>query len=138
MNFNFSLIFVGLALSFGLKRLMKNRVKIVALASMLIWFAAMQSRPHKEERFLFVIYPCICLLSSHGLHLLPSKILKKISILVIVLISTSRWIRMISGYGAPFALYSTIPEDQSRKFCCVSAEWYRFPSSYFLPSNVSR
>ena len=44
---------------------------------------------------------------------------------------------MISGYGAPFRVYASIPKSNlSRQHCCVSAEWYRFPSSYFLPSNV--
>ena len=56
--------------------------------------------------------------------------------IAIVLISTSRWIRMISGYRAPFQVYASIPKSNSERNCCVSAEWYRFPSSYFLPSNV--
>jgi len=65
VNFNVSLGFVCIALSLGFKRVFSNRVGIVSFASLLIWFAAMQSRPHKEERFLFVIYPCICLLASY-------------------------------------------------------------------------
>ena len=65
VNFNLSLAFVCVALSLGLKKVFSNRVGIVSFASALIWFSAMQSRPHKEERFLFVIYPCICVLSSY-------------------------------------------------------------------------
>ena len=65
VNFNISLVFVCVALSLGLKRVLSNRVGIVSFASALIWFSAMQSRPHKEERFLFVIYPCICVLASY-------------------------------------------------------------------------
>ena len=64
------------------------------------------------------------------------KFVSRISMFAIILISSSRWIRMISGYGAPFRVYASIPNSTSRKNCCVSAEWYRFPSSYFLPSNV--
>ena len=72
VNFNASLAFVCVALSLGLKRVFSNRVGIVCFASALIWFSAMQSRPHKEERFLFVIYPCICVLASYVLPISDS------------------------------------------------------------------
>ena len=30
------------------------------LASLFLWLAAMQSRAHKEERFLYAVYPLLC------------------------------------------------------------------------------
>ena len=36
--------------------------------------------------------------------------------------------------GAPFAAYAALPPDATR--VCVGKEWYRFPSSFFLPPSA--
>ncbi|CAI8055708.1 Alpha-1,2-mannosyltransferase ALG9, partial [Geodia barretti] len=38
---------------------------------MIIWMLIFFTRPHKEERFLFPIYPLFCLSAVVTLHLLP-------------------------------------------------------------------
>ena len=33
------------------------------------WFAIFSMQPHKEERFLYVVYPILCFNASVGVHL---------------------------------------------------------------------
>jgi len=49
------------------------------------------------------------------------------------LLSTSRTIALIRGYNAPMRLFSRLPSADGPALVCLGAEWYRFPSSFFLP-----
>jgi alpha-1,2-mannosyltransferase len=59
LNFNFILIFSFLA-PFSLL-LTSNFKKILFILPYFIWFIFFTIIPHKEERFMFVIYPLLCL-----------------------------------------------------------------------------
>jgi alpha-1,2-mannosyltransferase len=84
-----------------------------------IWVALFTKMAHKEERFLFVVYPLICLSSAIALSSLHSAVISLTrrvsssmpvllmgSILVpYVLISISRTCALVIYYGAPLYVY---------------------------------
>jgi len=131
--------------------------------------------PHKEERFLYMIYPCLALSASVTIgaftesfiklsrHVFKSKVPSFVIALSVALVllgtmalSVSRAAALLTYYGAPAKIYGALPipsvhaqepfwpEYLAREFAaagadasinvCVGAEWYRFPSSFHLPS----
>ncbi|KAL7493042.1 hypothetical protein ACHAWT_002282 [Skeletonema menzelii] len=148
-----------------------DSLKLLMLIPMYIWMAIVFPRPHKEERFLFPIYPMlgfgasialeeIMILSMHVLSLVRSKKsttscpnkLKFLGLLLLspfAVISISRSFALHHNYSAPLDLYQYFyyhhilskdmaPALQSNKvtYICTAGEWYRFPSSFFLPPNT--
>eukprot|EP00455_Lapot_gusevi_P029798 TRINITY_DN3193_c0_g2_i5.p1 TRINITY_DN3193_c0_g2~~TRINITY_DN3193_c0_g2_i5.p1 ORF type:complete len:209 (+),score=64.21 TRINITY_DN3193_c0_g2_i5:45-629(+) len=64
--------------------------------------------------------------------------------MVFLLLSLSRNAALIINYSAPLYVYGTLSNIQQRLTAtyrfndtnvCVGKEWYRFPSSFFLPHN---
>lgn len=170
-----------------------------------LWLAIVTPRPHKEERFLFPIYPGICLAAAMlsveviwilihicqpfsqakgdcgglsatkytGAEQAIASTKKKTattqatysySLLVFlltmlwtpsVLISWSRSFALSKYYTAPLIVYTQLhsmlvreevakKEDAGRAertrattTICTCGEWYRFPSSFYLPSSSS-
>lgn len=104
-----------------------------------IWLLAISLLPHKEERFLYVVYPILCLSGAIGLstifelishimdNIMPRGIKKKkknprtvemimftdsirrVVLLVIILMGVSRSMAMKMYYGAPMELYAHLP-----------------------------
>ncbi len=185
---------------------------LVFVSPAFLWLGVMTSRPHKEERFLFPIYPLLALcaaLTLHGLvaalaqfaeekegnkktssssssaaagtprarrqrttttttstpspsptHL-PSFLLRTarrlaglaaatavpLTLLLHTLLSLSRIVSMVHNYSAPIDLFREFSGEQraahlahveSGTSCthvrlCLGSDWYRFPSSFFLP-----
>lgn len=145
---------------------------LVAVSPFFLWFAAVTALEHKEERFLYVVYPLACLAAAVSLEY-AQNILRKLFygrpvvtkglvILIVLLtqaLSFSRSIALVLHYGAPMQVYShlsslsdatsssrattvavgtTTPRGShsdtvSPTTVCVGAEWYRYPSSFFLP-----
>lgn len=142
-----------------------------------LWFGIFTMQPHKEERFLFVAYPLICLNASIALFLVRGwihratglfgapvstrlyivKYSTALFLLIATMLSFSRIVAQIKYYGAPKQVYTALwnrhPDDRTlhfdylnedyrydstigEKILCVGKEWYRFPSSYFLPNDV--
>ena len=58
-------------------------------------------------------------------------------IAIALTLSISRVLAVVAGYSAPMLMYSSkyIPESETGNIC-FGKEWYRFPSSYFLPQGV--
>ncbi|XP_053125529.1 alpha-1,2-mannosyltransferase ALG9-like isoform X2 [Hemicordylus capensis] len=136
----------------------------LTLSPMYIWILIFFCQPHKEERFLYPIYPLICLCGAVGLSALQkcyhflfqryrlehytvsSNWLALGTILVFGLLSLSRSVALFRGYHGPLDLYPefhriatdptihTVPEGRP-VHVCVGKEWYRFPSSFLLPEN---
>ena len=131
---------------------------------MYIWLAIVAPRPHKEERFLYPIYPCICLGASMLSIWVVEGILNYMtsgkkqrtstrsgSILFLngivwgpaILFSFARTTALIKYYSAPLSIYADLPHtimkeksDQSTVIC-TCGEWYRFPSSFYIPDESS-
>ncbi|XP_030838105.1 alpha-1,2-mannosyltransferase ALG9 isoform X1 [Strongylocentrotus purpuratus] len=136
----------------------------LTLSSFYIWCLIFFTRPHKEERFLFPIYPLVCLGGGVSLSacqklyhwLFTFKIPQHytyssnhLAIAFTFLFGTLSLMRsglLFYAYHAPLDLYPelktiannpnihTLPPDKLVNVC-VGKEWYRFPSSFFLPDN---
>jgi len=148
-----------------------DSLKILMLVPMYIWMAIVFPRPHKEERFLFPIYPMLCFGASIALEevmMMSMQVLSlvrpkskapspnKCMLLGLVLlspfavISISRSFALHHNYSAPLDLYQHFyyhhimmskdmtPERENDEvtYICTAGEWYRFPSSFFLPPNT--
>lgn len=139
----------------------KFRALIIA-CSFYLWLLFMMKIPHKEERFMFVIYPQVCitaalavstslnLFNSYSFHIPPFRVLKPFSmkfavvliVVVFVLLSVSRIFALIHYYNAPMRLWNDIyhfhefGNSSHQLYVCLGKEWHRFPSHYFLPSNA--
>jgi alpha-1,2-mannosyltransferase len=126
-----------------------------------IWIGIFFTQAHKEERFLFPIYPLLCLTAAVSINMLQDcarMILQRLQILrpiistalsgishvvvtLFILLSISRSFALFKGYHGPLVLYgqlydktSQLPEYNSYNIC-IGKEWYRFPSHFFVPSN---
>ncbi|XP_053943189.1 alpha-1,2-mannosyltransferase ALG9 isoform X3 [Cuculus canorus] len=136
----------------------------LTLAPMYIWIMIFFIQPHKEERFLFPIYPLICLCGAVALSALQkcyhfifqryrlehytvsSNWLALGTVFLFGLLSLSRSVALFRGYHGPLDLYPefhriatdpsihTVPEGRPVNVC-VGKEWHRFPSSFLLPDN---
>lgn len=127
-------------------------IKIVFLmAPLALWVGVFFSQPHKEERFLYPIYPLITLSGAIAVHytislfctIIPLKRFKiflnyTLVIVVALLVGTISILKTVSlskNYGAPLEVYSKIPIDAKGNLC-LGREWYRYPSSFFLPDGL--
>jgi len=176
LNFNLVAMLGVLSLPLLLlKTLTKNKnnttssMEILVLIPIYIWMAIVLPRPHKEERFLFPMYPALCfgaavttrevlgmctaVLSS----ILQRQQRKKINIntnlllglallSIPMIISISRSFALHDNYTAPLAIYQEVyshasttatanNSNERTTYVCAAGEWYRFPSSFFLPPN---
>ncbi len=153
----------------------------ILMAPLYVWAGIVFPRPHKEERFLFPIYPCLCFgaaISSVSFvkgifdqlrdrlqqqqtdsnRKLTTNMCMSAFILALVWvpaasISLSRTIALSKYYTAPLHLYSQLSSaittaekvlssgseisgKTSTKVVCTCGEWYRFPSSFYIGSEV--
>lgn len=136
-----------------------------SLAPLYLWFLVFFSQPHKEERFLFPVYPMICMAGGIAVDTIQKLyffIRTKISslhiayhylqytvyitcfaILICGLLGISRSLAIYKGYYAPMeVLIDTNKLGLEREISkdininfCIGKEWHRFPSSFFFPSN---
>jgi alpha-1,2-mannosyltransferase len=119
-----------------------------------LWFAIFTAQPHKEERFMYPAYPALCLNAAMAYHVIltvwgsVSNRLAKgksqdllnwtvlaLPLAVAALGSLSRVLAVVSAYSAPLEVYAGLPANATGNLC-LAKEWYRFPSSYFLPNGV--
>uniref|UniRef100_A0A8C6VTZ6 Mannosyltransferase n=1 Tax=Nothobranchius furzeri TaxID=105023 RepID=A0A8C6VTZ6_NOTFU len=172
---NFNLVFVLALLSLPLTALMETllhrfnvqnlgRPYWLTLSPMYLWMLVFFTRPHKEERFLFPIYPLICLSGAVALsslqkcyhflfqryrlehYTISSNWLALSAVVVFAVLSLSRSVALFRGYHAPLDLYPefhritkdpalhSVPDERPVSVC-VGKEWFRFPSSFLLPHN---
>lgn len=142
----------------------------LSLAPLYIWLFIFFAQPHKEERFLFPVYPLISLCGSISIDIMQKlfyrikKLVKKlpdgnhyldhstfIAVIFVVLSTMSSLSRIVSlyrNYHAPLDLMLELngfPEIQDNIHnsrieynFCVGKDWYRFPNSFFFPTNQFR
>ncbi|KAK2985500.1 hypothetical protein RJ640_004351 [Escallonia rubra] len=159
-NFNFS--FVLALLFLGILPISRKKYApelLVLISPLYIWVAFMSLQPHKEERFLYPIYPLICVAASAVIECFPEffrdkynpndqsvlfQIAKYIRPLVLGLIlcaSHARTFSLIHGYSAPLEIYKHLEHHGDAglgSVVCVGSEWHRFPSSFFVPDYVGQ
>ncbi|MQL98600.1 hypothetical protein Taro_031312 [Colocasia esculenta] len=129
---------------------------LVVVAPIYIWLAFMSLQPHKEERFLYPIYPLICIAAAAVIESFPdlfcnkyavedstivwiAKVLRPVILSLILCASHSRTFSLLHGYSAPLEIYKHLEHHDdvgTGSVVCVGSEWHRFPSSFFVPSFV--
>ncbi|GBG23888.1 Alpha-1,2-mannosyltransferase ALG9 [Hondaea fermentalgiana] len=140
------------------------RMVLVYLSPAFASLALFTSMPHKEERFLSMVYPVLCVGAALSAHLVlefitgavPSSVsaLRDIIrlgwvnvVLLSCLLSVCRSAGLYVNFSAPlrvFGALQTVPEasklapasTNDMLTVCVGKEWYRYPSSFLLPANA--
>ncbi len=118
------------------------------LSPLVLWLTITFPRPHKEERFLFPIYPLLIVGAIATVDIVLDIIQKCLPLFkrlrtglhtivwtTSVFLSVSRTVALSKYYGAPLLLYALVP-DQPRELICTCGEWYRFPGSFYLNGEL--
>jgi glycosyl transferase family 22 (putative mannosyltransferase) len=126
------------------------------ISPLYLWLAIFTIQPHKEERFMYPVYPFIALNAAISFHItlqvfghfsrtrylvkIP-PVLKLAAVTVFLSASIAfsflRTASLATGYTAPLKVYLPLQElAKPGDTVCLGKEWYRFPSSYFLPDGV--
>ncbi|KAK4240529.1 Alg9-like mannosyltransferase family-domain-containing protein [Achaetomium macrosporum] len=131
---------------------------LVFLSPFYMWLAIFTLQPHKEERFMYPAYPFLALNAALGLHILlslfgnadPKSVVGRIpakaklaivalSLIASIDIGLARIWGLYSGYHAPLSIYKPLAKDAvggTGDTVCFGKDWYRFPSSFFLPRDM--
>ncbi|KAL6561746.1 mannosyltransferase [Orobanche minor] len=157
-NFNFCFI-LALLLIVILPIAKKKYVPdlLVIISPIYIWLAFMSLQSHKEERFLYPIYPLICVAASAVIESFPdlfrdkynpnytsvlvvmAKALRPLALGIILCASHSRTFSLTNGYSAPLEIYKHLEHHDDAgegSVLCVGSEWHRYPSSFFVPEYI--
>ncbi|KAJ5385451.1 GPI mannosyltransferase [Penicillium concentricum] len=128
------------------------------VAPFYMWFGIFSVQPHKEERFMYPAYPFLALSAALSFHIIltylgstdrkevigrvPTK-LKIAAAMSVVLVALNagmlRTLGMVTAYNAPLKVLEPLQHvdiAHAEDSVCFGKEWYRFPSSYFLPNNM--
>ncbi|XP_055545348.1 alpha-1,2-mannosyltransferase ALG9 isoform X2 [Wyeomyia smithii] len=155
LNFNIAWCF---ALSFPLTAVMVNFKKPSKLPTngfgfaalfktlpLYIWLFVFFIQPHKEERFMFPVYPVISLCGALGASNCIKWMSQKINVsfrnLIVgalglyTILSISRITALYFNYHAPMDLPAYVNESSVVQNMCYGKEWHRSPGSFFLPLN---
>ncbi|XP_050389903.1 alpha-1,2-mannosyltransferase ALG9 [Patella vulgata] len=171
LNFNLAFLAALVSLPFVLiiqllSRFTSSKIPIaIVLSPMYIWMVIFFTTPHKEERFLFPIYPFFALAAAicidhiqrvycavfgvKGSGLRYYEFTSWIPLTVgclFTLLSSFRVLALYKGYHASMDVYMELnriskdPQihpipDSKTVNVCVGKEWYRYPSSFFLPGE---
>ena len=163
LNFNVWFVLAGLAvpvlaLQFVAQRGNSRFTLIRGLfftAPFYLWLGLFSLQAHKEERFMYPIYPCIALNAALALHAIlgwfgssdPRALLGRVparlklavivtTVLCAVELGLLRTVGVLTAYRAPLQIYKGLEQADRTDTVCFGKEWHRFPSSYFLPNGV--
>ncbi|XP_032777256.2 alpha-1,2-mannosyltransferase ALG9 isoform X1 [Daphnia magna] len=158
-NFIFPLALVALPAHLITRKLkpIKNQSFPIwlALLPLYVWILIFFTQPHKEERFLYPIYPLFglagaitwtCAESCLRALKLSEKFVQSVTLALVIsssIVSVSRIVGQYRGYHAPMDVFLELNrlswenEGDTKEYnVCVGKEWHRFPSSFFLPNNM--
>ncbi|PYH48339.1 uncharacterized protein BP01DRAFT_371313 [Aspergillus saccharolyticus JOP 1030-1] len=132
--------------------------RLALITPFYMWFAIFTAQPHKEERFMYPAYPFLALNASISVHMVLSylgssdpkemagRLTPKIKLAAVVsmfvLAISAGFLRtmgMVTAYSAPLKVFEPLEQPgvaQPGDFLCLGKEWYRFPSSFFLPHGM--
>lgn len=137
---------------------------MLQLTGLYVWMLIFFSQAHKEERFLYPIYPLIAFGAASSIDCLEKLVSQLILnykkghytdctarftgfvVFGIMLLGLSRTVALYKNYGGPFNAWLQVshlpfeaPDFESAMDTptrvCVGKEWHRFSSSFFLPSR---
>jgi alpha-1,2-mannosyltransferase len=125
----------------------------------------MMIQPHKEERFLFPVYPMISLCGAITIdvcqkiffrirtavfksttvthYLNHTTFITVIFVIISVAFNLLRIFALYKNYHAPMDVFMELTSsrdilediDAKKIDVCIGKDWYRYPSSFFLPST---
>ncbi|KAF9589139.1 hypothetical protein IFM89_019455 [Coptis chinensis] len=157
---NFNGCFILALLFLGILPITRKKYSpdlVVVVSPIYIWIAFMSLQPHKEERFLYPVYPLICVAAAAVIESFPdffrdkyapnltsltmtaAKVLRPVVLALILGASHCRTFSLIHGYSAPLEAYKHLEHHEDvgvGSVVCVGSEWHRFPSSFFVPEYV--
>ncbi len=134
-----------------------NSIKGLGLISpFYLWLTIFSAQAHKEERFMYPAYPFLCFNAAFTMHnllfylgrphnitrIVPAKLRLFIvfcSVFFMTMVGLLRILGTVSAYRAPLEIYSPLHKPSYADLegtVCLGKEWYRFPSSYFLPKKM--
>lgn len=131
---------------------------MVFVAPFYLWLGIFSGQPHKEERFMYPAYPLLALNAAIALHNIlayigskdPKKLVGKIPagvklacvslpLLLATTVGVLRTVGIVTAYRASLQIYEPLQSPEYAKLdstVCFGKDWYRFPSSYFLPQGI--
>jgi len=138
----------------------------LSLLPLYLWLLVFIAQPHKEERFLYPIYPMIALCGAISVDVVQKMFYRirslvralptpahyldhtmwiaALAMLISTIFGLSRISSLYFNYHAPLDLFielNTFHQDNIEKSpdaiynVCTGKDWYRFPTSFFLPSK---
>ena len=121
-----------------------------------IWIGVLSLQAHKEERFLYPVYPLMCMNAAITLYIGRAWIeaaylrltrspyrasrtwlfpLCTLTPLVLAAVTGClRLVGLVQHYHAPMDVLQALPNSTAT--LCYGKEWHRFPSHFFVPPNV--
>ena len=156
LNFNClcPLVLIGALLLFVANPSPNKQLRLIC-CGLFLWLLVFFTRPHKEERFLYPVYPFILIMASVALscaRFYLNKVrlgkLPHLVVLVHAVLSLMRVVAVYKNYSASIQIYEVLNEPsvkfgwsphleaQENVNVCVGKEWYRFPSSFFIPESL--
>ncbi|XP_072376980.1 alpha-1,2-mannosyltransferase ALG9 [Diabrotica undecimpunctata] len=136
----------------------------LSLSPLYLWLLVFMIQEHKEERFLYPVYPLICLSGAitvdiiqklwfrilnlmqkmpQGTHYLDKTMfIMFLSIMLTSLLGISRILSLHRNYHASIDLMMELNKypieqkisERAQINVCYGKEWHRYPSSFFLPN----
>ena len=107
---------------------------------------------------MYPAYPFLCLNAAIALHIVlnylghpsPKSVIDRMSaktkltlvgafVFAVATAGILRTVGTVSAYSAPLEIYTSLQSPEYAEMegnVCLGKEWYRFPSSYFLPKNM--
>lgn len=124
-----------------------------------LWFAIFTLQPHKEERFMFPAYPFLALNAAISAYIIGSAAVSLVQsapksprgapiylsligfaiFTTSLLLGVSRTIGFQRSYSAPMKIYDALQDPKIASpgaTVCIGKDWYRFPSSFYLPYDM--
>jgi alpha-1,2-mannosyltransferase len=131
---------------------------IIFMSPFYLWLGIFSFQPHKEERFMYPVYPALALNAAMALHIIlvafgdsdPKTLIGKIPARLKLFIVASCIIGSIdvglariygtyTAYSAPLKIYEPLQNSSMASpgdSVCFGKDWYRFPTSYLLPNGM--
>ena len=125
-----------------------------------LWLALLSLQPHKEERFMYPVYPLLCFNAAVAVYFgraaleaaylrvsrspyraSQAMLFPAMTLLVLVLAAVPGVLRaaaLVRYYGAPMVVARTLwdaPHNAPQRLC-YAKDWHRFPSHFFAPPYV--
>jgi alpha-1,2-mannosyltransferase len=101
------------------------------------WLCVMFSMPHKEQRFLYPVYPLLALGAASLFRQAKRGRLLALIVIAISLLATSSRIAALENRRGTMKLWFAAQPLRNATIC-LGDEWYRFPSSFWLPDESVR